>query len=126
VQGLKAITMKGKMMATAVLKAKKKFSELLWKPAVEWTCQYEGSTRSSALLRIGIVFLIWSRWAAEVIPFRNFSLSGVILSVFCSQLAPIHPNHNFTLSVSLQTNLDQSWNLARDILGGEASFISSQ
>jgi hypothetical protein len=28
--------------------------------------------------------------------------------------------------VCLQTNVDQSWKLARDILAGEVSFISSQ
>ena len=32
----------------------------------------------------------------------------------------------YPASVYLQTNVDQSWKLARDILVGEASFISSQ
>ena len=30
------------------------------------------------------------------------------------------------MTVCLQTNVEQSWNLARDILVGEASFTSSQ
>lgn len=35
-----------------------------------WGTQYVGSTRSSALIRIGLVFIIWTRFAYEQLPYR--------------------------------------------------------
>ncbi len=34
----------------------------------------EGSTRPVALMRIGLVFLIWTRWAGQWLPFRTFNI----------------------------------------------------
>jgi len=47
---------------------------------VEWAAHAEGSTRSIALIRIGLVFLLWSRWAFEVSPFFAPSLLRVVLA----------------------------------------------
>lgn len=34
---------------------------------------FEGSTRAIALIRIGLVFLIWTRYASEMLPFQRLS-----------------------------------------------------
>ncbi|MGH7801724.1 MAG: HTTM domain-containing protein [Thermodesulfobacteriota bacterium] len=49
---------------------------------------WEGSTRPIALIRIGIVFLLWARFASELLPFSKPTLFLVItgLSFFLSTL----------------------------------------
>jgi hypothetical protein len=42
----------------------------LWDSFCRNVLDYEGSTRAAALIRIGLVFLIWCRWAGEWLPFR--------------------------------------------------------
>lgn len=37
----------------------------------KWALDFEGSTRSSALIRISLAAVVWSRWANELILFRN-------------------------------------------------------
>ncbi|MCK9502640.1 MAG: HTTM domain-containing protein [Porticoccaceae bacterium] len=46
-----------------------------------WCFDYSGSTRSSAIIRIGLVFLIWARWAGELSFFQHLSLNYFLLSV---------------------------------------------
>ena len=46
-----------------------------------WALGYEGSTRSSAVIRIGIVLLVWTRWAGELIFQFDTSFSGICLSL---------------------------------------------
>lgn len=67
-----------------------------------WSLDYSGSTRSSALIRIGLVFLIWARWGEEMVLFRDLSASGLFLSA------------NFFMSttlmlVGLLTRLTTAW-----------------
>lgn len=45
-----------------------------------WSLDYKGSSRSSALIRFGLVFLIWARWGEEMVLFRDLTLSGFLLS----------------------------------------------
>ena len=44
-----------------------KISEL-WVRAFGWGLDYEGSTRTSALIRIGLGFLLWVRYANDFLP----------------------------------------------------------
>jgi hypothetical protein len=41
----------------------------------------EGSTRAMALVRIGLVLLAWSRWANELLPFRDLTPDRLLLSL---------------------------------------------
>ena len=43
----------------------------MWSRLWAWAVDSEGSSRSSALIRIGLAMLIWSRWAAESAPFYS-------------------------------------------------------
>ena len=36
-----------------------------------WCVRTEGSSRSSALIRIGLPLIIWARWGSEVLLFRS-------------------------------------------------------
>lgn len=47
----------------------------------EWAINREASSRSSALIRIGIALLFWSRWAGELLFFRDQSALGLMLSL---------------------------------------------
>ncbi len=47
---------------------------------IDWAVRTEGSSRSSALIRIGLALLLWGRWAGEVALFRYPSVSGLLLS----------------------------------------------
>src|SRR5690242_7182306 len=38
-----------------------------------WALCTEGSTRSSALIRIGLVLTVWTRWADELLLFRHLA-----------------------------------------------------
>jgi len=53
----------------------------LWDSLVDWALHTEGSSRSSALIRIGLVYVVWARWGGEVTPFRDLSTEGILLSV---------------------------------------------
>ena len=44
-----------------------------------WGLCYRDSTRSVGLIRIGLVLLIWSRWAGELILCRDIRLSAILL-----------------------------------------------
>jgi hypothetical protein len=46
-----------------------------------WAVDTYGSSRSSALIRIGIAMLFWSRWAGELLLYMNQSIPGLILSL---------------------------------------------
>jgi hypothetical protein len=41
----------------------------------------EGSTRSAALIRIGLASLMWSRWGYELLPFRNPGVIAVAIGL---------------------------------------------
>ncbi|TPK96087.1 hypothetical protein FJ567_22125 [Mesorhizobium sp. B2-4-16] len=58
-----------------------------WRPAhavaarfVGWAVDTEGSSRSSALIRIGLAMLFWSRWAGELLLYRDQSAIGLFLA----------------------------------------------
>ena len=44
-----------------------------------WALCYRDSTRSAGLIRIGLVLLIWSRWAGDLILCRDIRLSTILL-----------------------------------------------
>lgn len=44
---------------------------LLWDRFVAWGCGTVGSSRSSALIRIGLGCIIWARFAFEQLPYRH-------------------------------------------------------
>ena len=46
----------------------------------DWAVNSEGSSRSSALIRIGIAMLFWSRWAGELLLYMHQSAIGLVLS----------------------------------------------
>lgn len=46
-----------------------------------WAVDTYGSSRSSALIRIGVALLFWSRWAGELLLYMNQSVIGLILSL---------------------------------------------
>ncbi|WP_189341474.1 HTTM domain-containing protein [Mesorhizobium sp. M2A.F.Ca.ET.042.01.1.1] len=45
-----------------------------------WAAGTEGSSRSSALIRIGLAMLFWSRWAGELLLYRDQSPAGLFLA----------------------------------------------
>jgi hypothetical protein len=47
----------------------------------QWAVGTEGSSRSSALIRIGLVLLIWSRYAGLLLLYKDMSPSGLTLSI---------------------------------------------
>jgi hypothetical protein len=47
----------------------------------DWALRTEESTRSSALIRIGLVPVIWARWADELLLYRDPSARGMALSL---------------------------------------------
>lgn len=47
----------------------------------DWAVNSYGSSRSSALIRIGIAMLFWSRWAGELLLYMDQSAIGLLLSV---------------------------------------------
>ena len=48
---------------------------------VDWAAYSEGSSRSSALIRIGLAMLFWSRWAGELLLYKDQSPAGLFLAV---------------------------------------------
>jgi len=44
-----------------------------WQQLRKWALETEGSTRSSALIRIFLVTLLWARWANDLVLFREFA-----------------------------------------------------
>ncbi|MDX8534316.1 HTTM domain-containing protein [Mesorhizobium sp. VK25A] len=48
---------------------------------VAWAVDTEGSSRSSALIRIGLAMLFWSRWAGELLLYMDQSPAGLLLAV---------------------------------------------
>ncbi len=44
--------------------------ERLWASFLAWGLDYEGSTRSAAIIRIGLGLLLWGRFANDLLPFR--------------------------------------------------------
>lgn len=46
-----------------------------------WALDSQGSSRSSALIRIGVVLLVWSRFAGDLIFQRDPSIAGITLSL---------------------------------------------
>ena len=49
--------------------------------ALRWSLGTEASTRSLALIRIGLATILWARWASEVALFRDTSASGLALAL---------------------------------------------
>ena len=47
---------------------------------VDWAVDTQGSSRSSALIRIGLAMLFWSRWAGELLLYRDQSPIGLFLA----------------------------------------------
>lgn len=47
---------------------------------VDWAVDTEGSSRSSALIRIGLAMLFWSRWSGELLLYRDQSPAGLFLA----------------------------------------------
>jgi len=47
---------------------------------VGWAVYSEGSSRSSALIRIGLAMLFWSRWAGELLAYMDQSPAGLFLT----------------------------------------------
>ncbi|TGP49678.1 hypothetical protein EN802_22160 [bacterium M00.F.Ca.ET.159.01.1.1] len=47
---------------------------------VRWAVDTEGSSRSSALIRIGLAMLFWSRWAGELLLYMDQSPAGLFLA----------------------------------------------
>ncbi|TIT79194.1 MAG: hypothetical protein E5W57_07995 [Mesorhizobium sp.] len=47
---------------------------------VGWAVDTEGSSRSSALIRVGLAMLFWSRWAGELLLYRDQSPAGLFLA----------------------------------------------
>ena len=47
----------------------------------EWEADSEGSSRSSALIRIGLAALFWARLANDMILYRDQSAVGLLLSL---------------------------------------------
>lgn len=47
-----------------------------------WAVDYQGSTRSAALLRIGLVFLIWARFGYVMLPLHDLHLLDALFRVF--------------------------------------------
>ena len=47
----------------------------------EWAVGTEASSRSSALIRIGVAMLFWSRWGSELLLYRDQSPAGLLLTV---------------------------------------------
>lgn len=52
----------------------------LFQRFADWAVSSEGSSRSSALIRIGLALLFWSRWAGELLLYMNQSPVGLFLS----------------------------------------------
>ena len=56
-----------------------------WRKTVDFFLYQEGSTRPAALMRIGLVALIWTRYASDFLLFRNlepyYLLHGISLFV---------------------------------------------
>lgn len=46
----------------------------------DWAVNSYGSSRSSALIRIGIALLFWSRWAGELLLYMDQSAIGLLLA----------------------------------------------
>ena len=47
---------------------------------VYWAIDSEGSSRTSALIRIGLVFLIWARFSEELLLYKHMSVAGIAFS----------------------------------------------
>lgn len=76
-----------------------------WTSFLSWGLHTEGSTRSSALIRIFLALLIWTRWGGALTLFKLGTLEGVFLSV------------NFFISTTLMlfgiwTRLSTLWTAA--------------
>lgn len=52
-----------------------------WTRAVDWAVRSEASTRSAALIRMGLVLVLWSRWAAPMRWFKADSVADVVVSI---------------------------------------------
>lgn len=48
---------------------------------VDWCLRTEASTRSSALMRMGLAAVIWARWAIELLLYIDMSTKGLALSI---------------------------------------------
>lgn len=53
----------------------------LMKRAWAWAVHTEGSTRSAALIRIGLVLLIWTRFSEELLLFKRLVPTGLAFSI---------------------------------------------
>lgn len=62
----------------------------MWRKSVDYMLYQEGSTRPAALMRIGLVLLVWTRYADDFLLFRNletyYLLHGVGFYVFTTML----------------------------------------
>jgi len=49
---------------------------------ISWGIDYRGSSRSSGLIRIGLVFLIWARFGNAMLPMRELETFGFLFRIF--------------------------------------------
>lgn len=49
--------------------------------ALRWAVDSEGSSRSSALIRIGLALLVWTRFSEELLLFKHLSWAGLAFSL---------------------------------------------
>jgi len=61
----------------------------LWTPFIDYVIAAETSTRSAALLRIGLCALIWSRWARLLAPFSAPDTERMWFSVYFFIVTPM-------------------------------------
>lgn len=59
------------------------------KDLYSWALLSEGSSRTSSLIRIGLVLIIWSRWGNEVTFFNSDTVTEYILSILFYIFTPL-------------------------------------
>src|SRR5688572_8911934 len=53
----------------------------LWSQLIHWVLFTVGSSRSSALIRIGLVLNIWGRLGGEMLLYRDLSTERIFLAI---------------------------------------------
>lgn len=51
------------------------------KQLTDWALGYEGSTRAAGLMRIGLVLLVWGRFAGHMLPMHDLHLTWVLFGL---------------------------------------------
>ncbi|MBL8584494.1 MAG: HTTM domain-containing protein [Rhizobiaceae bacterium] len=66
---------------SALVEGEASRSTVLLRSLVDWAVNTEASSRSSALIRIGLAILFWSRWAGELTLFSSHGALELALSL---------------------------------------------